>query len=92
MVSLNDWGIPSEAAIKYSMGRGYDNFYKLPKIIECFISRANQELPKNYIVKPWTINLAVSVFKDNKLLLSLEYDNIEQDIVWCLDYLIKECK
>lgn len=88
--------IPSQEVIAQSVRREWvkhDSFYKLPKIIECFIDRANNELPRKYRAIPWTINRAVSIFKTGEKtpILVIGYEQIEDDIVWWLDYLQTKC-
>lgn len=64
-----------------------DNVYRLPKIIECFVDRANQELPDGFYALPWTLNRAVTIFYDGQAVKVVPYDAIEDDIGWCLDRL-----
>lgn len=86
--------IPDNDFIEISLARHCDSFFGLPLIIATFIERANNELKgTGHHVRPWTINRAVSVFYKNEPVIIIDYDAIEDDIVWWLDrvqQLIKE--
>lgn len=84
--------VPSLGHFAYdrSIKKYCDIFYRLPRIIECFIQRANKELGGDYFVRPWTINRAVTLFKGDKPVKVIDYDFIENDIVFALDMAILE--
>jgi hypothetical protein len=84
---INICNIPSSKEIEESNNCKYDGYYTLPEIIECFIDRANQELPKDYYALPWTINRAVTIFHHNQPVFVFYYEYIENDIVGCLNEL-----
>lgn len=81
------YGVPRETAISEALNRMQDTFYLLPEIIECFIERANNELPNGFYVAPWTINRAVTIFKGKEPISLVTYEAIEDDIVSVLDRL-----
>jgi hypothetical protein len=55
------------------------------KIIECFIQRANNELPFGYSVAD--DGTCVKVFKEEHPIYLFSYEGIESDITGCLDLL-----
>lgn len=91
-----DWGkpmlteaLPPLLTTERAMALKHDSFYALPKIIRCFVDRANNELPSGYVALPWTINRMVSIFKmgDKEPLYFITYEDIEDNIVFYLDFL-----
>ena len=81
---------PGDSIYENSIERSYDCFYKLPKIIECFIERCNKELGSGYSARAWTINRAVTLFKGVDPIVVFDYDCIERDITYALDMAILE--
>jgi hypothetical protein len=69
-----------------------DSFYKLPRIVACFIGRANNELPDRFAAFPWTKNRLVTLWDTvaSKPVRYFPYDSIERDVVACLDAALKE--
>jgi len=87
------FAVPDKDRVNLSLNKKYDKFYKLPKMVECFIDRANSEIPDSYVVLPWTINRTVSVFErgyDDPVCV-ISYEVIEDDIVGWLDTLQEIC-
>lgn len=64
-----------------------DQFYALPKLIETFICRATQELPRGWTVDSRTLNRSVSLFHKGRYIGGFSYEDIEDNIVVMLDYL-----
>lgn len=81
--------LPDDAQIARSVETKCDRFYRLPKIIETFVERANGgELPSGFIARPWTIARLVSIFDaQNECVKKISYDWIEDDIAHELDAL-----
>lgn len=63
--------------------------YKLPRMVQVFIDRANQELPKGFVMVPWTQNQAVTLLHGVQPMSHFTYDAIDQDVVFCLNQLPK---
>ena len=62
--------------------------YALPKMVELFIERANNEAKGTEVrVSPNTFDHSVSVFRGRMRIRSIDYDRIEASVVECLDYL-----
>lgn len=77
--------LPTQEMVDRSEQRQMDCFYKLPREIECFVDRANNEIPDGYMVVPWTINRAVTLFRGTEAIQVLTYENIEAHMVCMLD-------
>lgn len=77
--------LPDDARLALSRAERKDNFYALPRIVECFIQRANSELPRGWTAKPWTMNHSVSIFYRDEAHLTVHYEYIEDGLVACLD-------
>lgn len=80
--------IPTKEQEERSLKLKCDSFYAIPKEVECFLQRANKELPKGWCAKPWTINRAVTLFHLGTPVRVIDYDAIEDDIVKMLDYVV----
>jgi len=84
--------LPSDSFISYSRVAHSDNFYILPKEIENFIEHARKDLNRDWSILPWTINRAVTLFYKGAPRIIFSYENIEDNIVGCLDIVNAELK
>ena len=55
----------------------YDYVYRLPEYVQDFLTEANAEMEGEYILKPWTVNMAVTLFFGRESLRVITYDAIE---------------
>ncbi len=89
MKALSSVPGPGDASFDMSKEMKQDNYYELPKYVETFIDRCNQELSEPYHVKPWTINRAVTLFKGQKGILSISYGDIELHLALMVESVCK---
>ena len=82
--------LPTEAQIAQSEVLKCDRFYKVPKIVECFIQRFNREAKPGYEARAWTINRTVTIYYLGSAKAFIDYDTIEDNIVFILDLVLRE--
>lgn len=80
--------VPVEGTPAYdnSISSMCDQYYKVPENVVRFMDMLQARLPRGYTVKPWTINMAVTVFYPNGSGHVITYDGIENsDCEWLVE-------
>lgn len=57
--------------------QGWDDFYALPEYVAKFLEDINPQMPENCEVQPWTINRAVSIWKNGQQVGAISYETLE---------------
>lgn len=69
--------LPSDAEIERSAVMKFDSYYAVSREVECVIQRLDKELPEAFLVRPWTLNRAISLFRYAEHVGSITFEYVE---------------